>query len=112
MEGSVMTAQAIIEEVRRASRTLLTEIESKALLSEAGIPTVETKLARTKEEALLTSQKLGFPVALKIVSPEITHKSDIGGVKLGLKTSKQVGQAYDEIMSAVRQGYPTAKVDG
>jgi acyl-CoA synthetase (NDP forming) len=112
MEGSVMTAQAIIEEVRRASRTLLTEIESKALLSEAGIPTVETKLARTKEEALLTSKKLGYPVALKIVSPEITHKSDIGGVKLGLKTSKQVGQAYDEIMSAVRQSYPTAKVDG
>ena len=107
-----MTAQAMIEEVRRASRTLLTEIESKALLSEAGIPTVETKLARTKEEALLTSKKLGFPVALKIVSPEITHKSDIGGVKLGLKTSKQVGQAYDEIMSAVRQSYPTAKVDG
>lgn len=107
-----MAAQSIIEEVRRASRTLLTEIESKALLSEAGIPTVETKLARTKEEAVLTSRKLGFPVALKIVSPEITHKSDIGGVKLGLKTLKQVGQAYDEIMAAVRQSYPTAKVDG
>jgi acyl-CoA synthetase (NDP forming) len=112
MEGSQMAAQSIIEEVRRASRTLLTEIESKALLSEAGIPTVETKLARTKEEAVLTSRKLGFPVALKIVSPEITHKSDIGGVKLGLKTLKQVGQAYDEIMAAVRQSYPTAKVDG
>ena len=108
----MMTAQAIIEEVRRASRTLLTEIESKALLCEAGIPTVETKLARTKEEAVLTSKKLGFPVALKIVSPEITHKSDVGGVKLGLKTSKQVGQAYDEVLSAVRQSYPTAKVDG
>jgi acetate---CoA ligase (ADP-forming) subunit beta len=107
-----MTAQAIIEEVRRASRTLLTEIESKALLCEAGIPTVETKLARTKEEAVLTSKKLGFPVALKIVSPEITHKSDIGGVKLGLKTSKQVGQAYDEVLSAVRQSHPKAKVDG
>jgi len=73
----MMTAQAIIEEVRRASRTLLTQIESKALLSEVGIPTVETKLARTKEEALLASKMPGFPVALKIASPEITHKNGV-----------------------------------
>ncbi len=51
-------------------------------------------------------------MALKIVSPEITHKSDVGGVRLGLKTSKQVGAAYDEMMSGVRQKYPEAKIDG
>jgi acyl-CoA synthetase (NDP forming) len=107
-----MSVQSIIGEVRQASRTLLTEIESKALLSEVGIPTVETKLVGSKEEAIVISKKLGFPVALKIVSPEITHKSDVGGVKLGLKTSKQVKEAYDEIIRSVRERYPKAIIDG
>jgi len=107
-----MSVQSIIGEVRQASRTLLTEIESKALLSEIGIPTVETKLVGSKEEAIVISKKLSFPVALKIVSPEITHKSDVGGVKLGLKTSKQVKEAYDEIIRSVRERYPKAIIDG
>ena len=107
-----MSVQSIIGEVRRASRTLLTEVESKALLSEIRIPTVETKLVGSKEEAIAISKKLGFPVALKIVSPEITHKSDVGGVKLGLKTSKQVKEAYDEIIRSVRERYPKAIIDG
>jgi len=107
-----MSVQSIIGKVRRASRTLLTEIESKALLSETGIPTVETKLAASKEEAIGISKKLGFPVALKIVSPDITHKSDVGGVKLGLKTSKQVKEAYDEIISSVQRKFPKAIIDG
>jgi acyl-CoA synthetase (NDP forming) len=107
-----MSVQSIIGEVRRASRTLLTEIESKALLSEVGIPTVETKLAASKEEAIGISKKLGFPVALKIVSSDITHKSDVGGVKLGLKTSKQVKEAYDEIISSVQHKFPKAIIDG
>jgi acyl-CoA synthetase (NDP forming) len=111
-EGSRMKGRSIIEEARRASRTLLTEIESKGLLKEAGIPAVETLFAGSREESVRISKKLGFPVALKIVSPEITHKSDVGGVRLGLKTSKQVGAAYDEMMSVVRQKYPEAKIDG
>jgi acyl-CoA synthetase (NDP forming) len=107
-----MSSQSIIEKARSASRTLLNEIESKALLSEAKIPVVETKLATSKQEAIAISKKLGFPVALKIVSPEITHKSDVGGVKLGLKTARQVKAAYEEIQAAVRQKYPHAVIDG
>jgi len=107
-----MNSQSIIEKAKNASRTLLNEIESKVLLSEAGIPVVETKLATSKQEAIAISKKLGFPVALKIVSPEITHKSDVGGVKLDLKTSKQVEAAYEEILSAVNQKYPHAVIDG
>jgi acyl-CoA synthetase (NDP forming) len=107
-----MNSQSIIEKAKNASRTLLNEIESKVLLSEAGIPVVETKLATSKQEAIAISKKLGFPVALKIVSPEITHKSDVGGVKLDLKTSKQVEAAYEEILSAVKQKYPHAVIDG
>jgi acyl-CoA synthetase (NDP forming) len=107
-----MNSQSIIEKAKSASRTLLNEIESKVLLSEAGIPVVETKLATSKQGAISISKKVGFPVALKIVSPEITHKSDAGGVKLGLKTSKQVEVAYEEILSAVKQKYPHAVIDG
>jgi acyl-CoA synthetase (NDP forming) len=102
----------MIDKVRNTSRTLLTEIESKVLLSEAGIPVIQTRLATSKQEAIGMSKKLGFPVALKIVSPEITHKSDAGGVKLGLKTSRQVEAAYEEILSAVKQKYPHAVIDG
>ncbi len=112
LEGQVMNSQSIIEKAKSASRTLLNEIESKALLSEAGIPVVETKLATSKQEAIAISKKLGYPVALKIVSPEITHKSDVGGVKLGLKTSRQVETAYEEILSAVKQKYSHAVIDG
>ncbi|MCJ7785115.1 MAG: acetate--CoA ligase family protein [Desulfobacterales bacterium] len=107
-----MNSQSIIEKAKNASRTLLNEIESKVLLSEAGIPVVETKLATSKQEAIAISKKLGFPVVLKIVSPEISHKSDVGGVKLDLKTSKQVEAAYEEILSAVKQKYPHAVIDG
>jgi acyl-CoA synthetase (NDP forming) len=110
--GSVMNSQSIIEKAKSASRTLLNEIESKVLLGEVGIPVVETRLATTKQEAVAMSKKFGFPVALKIVSPEITHKSDVGGVKLGLKTSKQVEAAYEEILSAVKLKYPHAVIDG
>jgi acyl-CoA synthetase (NDP forming) len=107
-----MNVQTIIEGAKRASRTLLTEVESKALLSEAGIPTVETRLATSEEEVVALSKKLGYPVALKIVSPDVTHKSDVGGVKLGLKTSKQVKTAYGEILSAVKEKHPGARIEG
>ena len=107
-----MNAQSIIDQVRSTSRTLLTEIESKIFLSEAGIPVIPTKLVTSKEEAIGMSKKLGFPVVLKIVSPEIIHKSDAGGVKLGLKTSKQVAEGYEEILSSVKQKYPHAIIDG
>ncbi len=107
-----MNIQSIVEKAKSASRTLLNEIESKALLSEAGIPVVETRLATSKQEAVAMSKKLGFPVVLKIVSPEITHKSDMGGVKLGLKTSKQVEAAYEEVQSAAKEKYPDAVFEG
>jgi acyl-CoA synthetase (NDP forming) len=110
--GTAMSPHSIIENATRGSRTLLNEIESKTLISEAGIPVVETKLATSKQEAITISKKLGFPVALKIVSPEITHKSDVGGVKLGLKTSRQVEAAYNEIQLVVKQKYPHAVIDG
>jgi acyl-CoA synthetase (NDP forming) len=94
------------------SQNLLTEVESKELLKKAGIPVVETKLARSKKEAISISKEMGFPVVLKISSPDVVHKSDSGGVKLGLANTTQVGKAYSEIISSVKQAYPEAQIQG
>ncbi|MBM3154222.1 MAG: acetyl-CoA synthetase [Chloroflexi bacterium] len=107
-----MSKDKIFSQARKEKRTLLTEIESKELLKEAGIPVVEAKLAKTKAEAMALSKKIGFPVALKIVSPDVAHKSDIGGVKLGLKNATQVGKAYSEILAAVKKHQRKAKILG
>jgi len=107
-----VTGQQLIDKVRGEGRTVLTEIEAKGLLKQAGIDVVETRLATSKEEAQAISKELGFPVALKIASPDVVHKSDAGGVKLGLDTEEQAGQAYDEIMAAIRQQYPDATIQG
>lgn len=102
----------IIANVLKSGRTVLTEVESKQLVAEAGIPVVETKLAKTKAEAISISKKMRFPVVLKIVSPDIIHKSDIGGVKLGLANATQVGKAYTEIMAAAKKANKKADIQG
>lgn len=93
-------------------RTSLTEVESKQIITEAGIGVVEARLARTKKEAVSLAREIGFPAVLKIVSPDIIHKSDIGGVKLGLRNASEVGRAYSEIMASVSQKEPRAKIYG
>ena len=91
---------------------VLTEIESKKLLSQAGIDVNDTRLAKTREEAIEISKSLGFPVVLKVASSDIVHKSDAGAVKLGLDTPVRVGEAWDEITKSARANYPKATVDG
>jgi acetate---CoA ligase (ADP-forming) subunit beta len=93
-------------------RVLLTEVEAKEMVQKAGIPVVETRLARTQKEAISFCKEMGFPVVMKIISPDIIHKSDVGGVKLGLANPTQVGQAYQEMMSSVQQKMPAARIDG
>ncbi len=107
-----MSKSQIFSDAIRQNRTVLTEIESKQLLKEVGIPTTEIKLAASAKEAADTSQKIGFPVVLKIASPDISHKSDAGGVKVGLKNKDDVASAYKEIMASVKQKFPEAKIDG
>jgi len=107
-----MTKNEILSQARKEKRTQLTEIESKEFLKDAGIPVVEAKLARMKKEAISLSKGMGFPVVLKVMSPDVIHKSDSGGVKLGLSNMAQVGRAYGEIRKAVKQHYPKAKIAG
>ncbi len=108
----MMDKQQIMQKARGEARTLLTEVESKELLRQAGISVIDTKLATSSKEAIALSKQLGFPVVLKIASPDIIHKNDAGGVKLGLKTANQAGKAYHEILSATRQKYPQARIHG
>jgi acetate---CoA ligase (ADP-forming) subunit beta len=91
---------------------LVNEYESKKQLAAAGVKVVATELAKSKEEAVSISSRLGYPVVLKIVSSDIVHKSDAGGVKLGLKNASEVGEAYQAIMGSVKAKFPQAKVDG
>jgi acetate---CoA ligase (ADP-forming) subunit beta len=106
------TSQKIIKQARDEGRVLLTEIESKELLKNAGLNVVDTRLAKSKEESISIAEQIGFPVVLKVVSAEITHKTDAGGVKLNLQTPGQVGRAYDDIVTAVQQWDPRAVIRG
>jgi len=108
----MMVNFSIFEKAKKEGRSILTEFESKKLLKQVGIPMVETKLAKTQEEAVSLSRKIGFPVALKIASPDVIHKSESGGVKLGLNNIAQVKTAYKEIMKSVNQQYPGAVIQG
>jgi acyl-CoA synthetase (NDP forming) len=106
-----MTSATINDNAGQSGRTL-TEVEAKRLLAQAGLPVVETRLAATKKDALEAAKKLGYPVVLKIVSPQITHKSDVGGVKLNLASAEAVGEAFDAITEAARTAAPEATIEG
>jgi acetyl-CoA synthetase (ADP-forming) len=103
---------SILEQVKKEGRSILTEFESKKILKQAGISVVETRLAKTQKEAVSLSRKMGFPVALKIISPEVIHKSDSGGVKLSLNNASEVKKAYDEILKRVKKQHPDAVIHG
>jgi acetyltransferase len=94
-------AEAIVMAARQSGRTLLTEFESKQLLGCYGIPTVETRIAASAEEAMRHAEAIGYPVVVKLHSETITHKTDVGGVCLNLQDAKAVGDAYRVIETSV-----------
>jgi len=102
----------IIAQAKKEGRVALTEVEAKELLATAGINVAPTKLATSKQEAASIAKTLGFPVVLKIVSPDVLHKSDAGGVKLNLNSEAEVGNAFDAIMTSIKAKLPSAKILG
>jgi acetyltransferase len=94
-------ASALIEAVRQSGRTLLTEVESKELLGYYGIPVTRMLVATSAEEAAAKSKELGFPVVIKLHSETVTHKTDVGGVKLNIKDEAAAKVAFDEIKESV-----------
>jgi acetyltransferase len=105
-------ARLIAETALAEHRTILSEMESKALLAAFRIPVAKTAVARSAHEAMLLAAESGFPVALKIDSPDITHKSDVGGVRLNVATAQTVRTAYEEIVASVARAAPGARVNG
>ena len=103
-----ITATEIIDQVRTTGRTLLTEYESKKLLTAYNIPTVETHIATNQDQAIAIAQEIGYPVVLKLHSQTITHKTDVGGVHLNLKDADAVRNAYDAIKNSVAHLSPSS----
>lgn len=106
------TISQIITNAKKAGRNLLTEGEAKQVLQAAGLKVTETKLAQNEEEAVAIFKELGFPVALKIVSPDIIHKTDANGVKLNLKKVTEVKKAFADIMVSAKKMFPRANLHG
>jgi acyl-CoA synthetase (NDP forming) len=90
----------------------LNEIEAKTLLAENGVAVTRTELARTAAEAAALAERFGCAVALKIVSPDIVHKSDVDGVRLGLPSPAAAAAAFDDVMRSVRARQTAARLDG
>lgn len=107
-----MIVDTILAQARKEKRTVLTEIEAKKILIEAGINCTDTRLATSKDEAVALSEEIGYPVVLKISSVDITHKSDAGGVKVNLADGNAVETAFDEIMTSCKAACPDADIEG
>lgn len=106
------TARAVVQGALAEGRSMLSEPEAKKVLAAYGIPVVQTRTVRDIEEAALCAQEIGFPVALKILSPDITHKSDIGGVVLDLEDMDSVISAATAMSKRMAEMRPDARLQG
>ena len=102
----------IFHEVRKEGRTKLTEPEAKKVLASAGLAITREDVASSQDEAVNKAEQIGFPVVMKVVSADILHKSDAGGVKVGLADAGSVRRAYRDIMAAVKEKHPGANIQG
>ncbi|MEW6090808.1 MAG: bifunctional acetate--CoA ligase family protein/GNAT family N-acetyltransferase [Pseudomonadota bacterium] len=105
-------ARTLIEKALGEGREWLSEAEAKLLLAAYGIPVVETRIVASGAEAAQVAGELGFPVALKILSRDITHKSDAGGVALGLENAEAVSEAATRMLRRMSRLYPDARIEG
>jgi acetyltransferase len=102
----------IMRNAARENREILTETEAKRLLEYYCLPTVKTYLAKTADEAARLASQVGYPVVLKILSPEIVHKTEAGGVILDIPSEKELRQAFDQIMQRAKEYNPQAEIEG
>ncbi|MGR3932896.1 MFS transporter [Streptomyces sp. BRA346] len=104
--------RAVLDAVRTEGRTALTAPEGKRITDAYGIPTPAEGLAESADDAVALADRIGFPVVLKVVSPDISHKTDAGGVRVGLGSSAEVRGAYTAIVANARAYAPTARIQG
>lgn len=109
---AMKTALAIIDKARKDGRTSLTEIEAKGVFEAYGMPTTKIGLAKTEEESIAIAKKIGYPIVMKIVSPDILHKSDAGGVKVNIKDEAGAREAFNTIMKNAKAYKADADIHG
>jgi len=107
-EGAKMLIEAVLQERRK----VLSEMESKAVLRAFRIPVAQTMVARTPTESLLLAEQIGFPVAMKVDSPDLIRKSEAGGVRLNIVNAQAVRLAYHDILETVQKRMPDARING
>jgi acetyltransferase len=112
LEVNQPQARAYIQECLKRQSRLLTEVEAKAILAAYGIPVTPTLSASSPQAAVQTANHLGYPVVMKIHSPQISHKTEVGGVKVGLKNEEEVRAAFEEITKSARSQVPEAHILG
>jgi len=108
----VDAAQRLAAAAAAAGRTVLTEPESKQLLACFGVAAPPVLIAKTMEDAHTAAQRLGYPLALKILSPDISHKSDVKGVRLGIRDEAGLAREYERLLAEVRAARPDARIEG
>lgn len=110
--GAHEAVESMLDAVLAENRTLMTEVEAKRVLASYGIPVSETRVATTPVAAVAAAQSLGFPVAVKLLSRTVTHKSDVGGVRLGIVDEDGVREAFRKIRECVEAGVGSGVFDG
>lgn len=111
-QPDVEGARLIIESALSEGRSTLTTLESKAILRAFHIPAEQAVLAHSAAEALVAAESLGYPVVMKVSSPDITHKSDVGGVRLNIANAQAVRSVFNEMMESARLHNPQSRIDG
>ncbi len=109
---SLNQTKKILSQAREEGRKALLETEAKTICTDYDIPVTRFKLAKNEAEAAKFAEEIGYPIVLKIVSPDIIHKSDVGGVKLNLKDTNEVRSAYGQILQNIKKHKATAKIVG
>ncbi len=112
IKGDRATVSTIIKKYRAVGQVQINESDTKKVLKAYGINTPAGALVNSAEEAAKEAEKIGYPIAMKIVSPDIIHKSDVGGVMLHLKTAAAVSEAYSAMLSKIRTNVPNASITG
>jgi acyl-CoA synthetase (NDP forming) len=112
MSYDIAAVRKLLDQVRATNRKSLNAAEAKILCDAVGIPLPKEAIATSPADAQRLATEMGFPVVLKIVSPEILHKTEAGGVIVGIKTAAEAAQAYEKIIANAKVYRPGAKIDG
>jgi acyl-CoA synthetase (NDP forming) len=108
----ILKTSDILSLAKKEGRKALLETEAKTICMEYDIPVTKFELAKNETDAVKYAETIGFPIVLKIVSPDIVHKSDVGGVIVGVKSATEVRDAYRKIMESVKKYDPKARIEG